>query len=129
PPATPTSQPASPYLLLFSEETRACLVFHFNSASNEVQKWGTGRQLLMQSNILSTASIKSLGAALKTALTLHPMNLRKMKLLFRATTGGFRKANFHEMCDRKSNTLTVIKTVGGKVVGECLGILAGIGFP
>ncbi|KAJ3067675.1 hypothetical protein HDU98_009127, partial [Podochytrium sp. JEL0797] len=106
-----------PYLLLFSEETQASLEFHFKSASKEVQKWGMGRHHVAQSTILSRTSIKSLEAALRTAVTLPPANLIKMKLLFRASTAEFDSLKFHEACDGKSNTLTAIKTVGGKVVG------------
>ncbi|KAJ3064448.1 hypothetical protein HDU98_012149 [Podochytrium sp. JEL0797] len=106
-----------PYLSLFSQEMQTCLELHFHSAAKDVQKWGTGRQPLAQSNILSRTSIKSLEAALKTALTLCPVNLSKMKVLFRASTAAFKHSKFHEACDGKTKTLTVIKTVGVKVVG------------
>ncbi|KAJ3070607.1 hypothetical protein HDU98_006361 [Podochytrium sp. JEL0797] len=104
-----------PHLSLFSEEMQTCLEFHFNSASKEVQKWEMSPRL-SKSNILSRTAMKDLKAALKTAVAL-PVNRSKMKLLFRGSTAEFDTSKFHEACDGKTNTVTVIKTVSGKVVG------------
>ncbi|KAJ3071125.1 hypothetical protein HDU98_005808 [Podochytrium sp. JEL0797] len=85
-----------PYLSLFSLEMQTCLEFHFHSAVKEA----------LYRN-------RTLNAALKTAVTHPPVNLSKMKLLFRASTTEFVNLKFHEACDGKPNTLTVIKTVSG----------------
>lgn len=39
-----------------------------------------------------------------------------MKLLFRASQYGFLAAKFHELCDGKPNTFTLIKTEFGKTI-------------
>jgi hypothetical protein len=38
-------------------------------------------------------------------------------LLYRATTDGFEASSFHEKCDGKGNTITIIKTNGNYVFG------------
>lgn len=41
----------------------------------------------------------------------------KVALLYRASTNGWTSANFHEFCDNKGWTLTVIRTKTGKTFG------------
>ena len=42
---------------------------------------------------------------------------QKWKLLYRASKDGFSGANFHEKCDGKTHTLTIIKTPNGNIFG------------
>ena len=42
---------------------------------------------------------------------------QKWKLSYRATRDGFKGENFHNKCDGKSNTLTVIKTTNQSIFG------------
>ena len=42
---------------------------------------------------------------------------QKWKLLYRASRDGFSGKDFHSKCDRKKNTLTVIKSESGNVFG------------
>lgn len=42
---------------------------------------------------------------------------REIKLLFRASEHNFRAAEFHKYCDGIANTLTIVKTQYGKIIG------------
>ena len=42
---------------------------------------------------------------------------QKLNLLYRASTDGWASSNFHNKCNGKANTLTIIKTVNGNVFG------------
>ena len=44
-------------------------------------------------------------------------NIKKFKLLFRASNDGFSASNFHSKCDGKSNTVTLVETLNGKRFG------------
>lgn len=42
---------------------------------------------------------------------------KSFKLLFRASQHNFESSKFHQLCDGKENTLTLIKTEFGKIIG------------
>lgn len=42
---------------------------------------------------------------------------QRWKLLYRGTRDGFRTSDFHDKCDEKPRTLTIIKTESGDVLG------------
>ena len=40
-----------------------------------------------------------------------------VELLFRATEHGFTATKFHELCDNKGKTLTIVKSTNNKIFG------------
>ena len=48
---------------------------------------------------------------------LQNKNIKKFKLLFRASRDGYAAQNFHDKCNGKGNTLTLVKTTTGKRFG------------
>ena len=44
-------------------------------------------------------------------------NIKKYKLLFRASKDGFQAKDFHSKCDGKSNTVTLVETTTGRRFG------------
>ena len=44
-------------------------------------------------------------------------NIKKFKLLFKASNEGFLASNFHSKCDGKKNTVTLVETLKGKRFG------------
>ena len=49
-----------------------------------------------------------------------PYSNPKLELLYKASTDGFRGETFHEKCDLKGPTLTILKEYGGQVFGAFL---------
>ncbi|TNV79609.1 hypothetical protein FGO68_gene8567 [Halteria grandinella] len=44
-------------------------------------------------------------------------HLRYSRLLYRGSADGFTAASFHRLCDNIQNTLTIVKTTHGKIIG------------
>ena len=69
---------------------------------------------LIDSLILNEAQYKKL-------MSLCEFGGQKWKLLYRASRDGFKAQDFHNKCDSKSNTLTVVKATSGCVFGGYTG--------
>jgi hypothetical protein len=48
---------------------------------------------------------------------LFPRKVKGIKLLFKASQNGFLAGKFHQICDGIFNTVTLIKTEFGKIIG------------
>ncbi|KAJ3075373.1 hypothetical protein HDU98_008327 [Podochytrium sp. JEL0797] len=97
-----------PYIELFSDEIRISLEVHFKTAFPlGVQPWQATE--VSPSTILSIQAMQGLNTALKGFIKLHPVDATNMNLLFRASVANFDHDKFHEACDGKRNTLTLIK--------------------
>ena len=46
-----------------------------------------------------------------------PMKVLTLTLLFSGTTHGWETSKFHELCDEKGPTITIMKSKAGKVFG------------
>ena len=65
----------------------------------------------IESEIVKKDQCKELGDLLKFSIDC------KWSLLYRGSRDGFKAADFHEKCDGKANTLTIVKSSSGNIFG------------
>ena len=63
------------------------------------------------------STIVSTDKMTKDLVELCKFNDKQFKLLYRATRDGFGASSFHAKCDNQSNTLTIVKTTKGYILG------------
>ena len=68
----------------------------------------------INSNILKFDEISLIEEGVKKKLS---KNIKEYKLIFKASKDGFRVKDFHNYCDGKDNTLTLVKTKTGRRFG------------
>ena len=72
-------------------------------------------KFLFQSSIISDATSKELLMEWVNQTT--PSQPSNLDLLYRGSRDGFQASKFHELCDNKGETVTIIKTTSGYVFG------------
>ncbi|KAI9335717.1 hypothetical protein BDR26DRAFT_1009167 [Obelidium mucronatum] len=103
----------TPYHFLLPEYLRDFIRDHFESIANAPPLW--------ESKILCRKNIQKLLTCLTAEINgIQPRLQQKSleaELLFRGSGSGFSARAFHEACDGKVNTVTLIKLANGKLVG------------
>ena len=72
------------------------------------------KEKLLYTQIMKNNELNLIEEGVKNKLN---KNIKKFRLLFRASRDGFQASNFHSKCDDNSNTLTLVETTEGKRFG------------
>ncbi|KAJ3266658.1 hypothetical protein HDU77_011407 [Chytriomyces hyalinus] len=124
---TPQEYDASvaPYLSMLPESMHDYLQFHYHGALPEraVLEWGSETATFERSKILNHKQLHLLERELRVYIPLHAnctagsQSTDGMVLVHRGSTSQFSAAEFHQECKGKRNTVSIIKTASGKIVG------------
>ena len=72
------------------------------------------KEKLLYTQIMKNNKLNLIEEGVKNKLN---KNIKKFRLLFRASRYGFQASNFHSKCDDNSNTLTLVETTEGRRFG------------
>ncbi|KAJ3070741.1 hypothetical protein HDU98_006240 [Podochytrium sp. JEL0797] len=104
----------APFSALLGDLVRDALVAHFNARLVvSVHEWAVDGEL--GSKILDPKALEALMAKLRAKV--KAITPTRANLLFRGTMAGFQNAAFHDACDGRMHTLTIVKAKGGVIVG------------
>ncbi|KAJ3065592.1 hypothetical protein HDU98_011059, partial [Podochytrium sp. JEL0797] len=106
----PFKRTVVPLVEILSGNIRSLLSEHFGCHVGD--RWGT--VLADKSKVLDRECMASLLQELQQVTSAVPT---KLNLLFRASENSFEASKFHKSCNGKRNTLTLVKTEHGRIVG------------
>ncbi|ORY47038.1 hypothetical protein BCR33DRAFT_115553 [Rhizoclosmatium globosum] len=104
----------APYACLLEESTLTLLKAHLDIHDDQTPV-DTTVQLFDSRILMSPEEQRQFLTQIKAVS--NRLRPTKMKLIYRASEHNFSNSKFHEICDGAQHTVTVVKTVGGRIIG------------